>query len=486
MPIFPAPRPVGKRESGPKGKVVALFWLCMVGLGILPAHADQIYKVVPGDNLWRIARQFGVSLPALLQTNGLSENSILRVGQRLIIPDASLPISSLASGKPRVYMVQKGDCVLKIARRLGVSPADLMAANGLTPESVLQIGQQLVVPPTQQGTQGEGQRASGPEPLSRGSQPANSSLPNPLPLGPAPPQAGGVLPARLRMAALGPAPPQAGGTPCPPPERQHPEAVYVSKARVHLRQGPGTRYRSLNLISRGTRLEVVEKAGQWLKVRTPRGQVGYVAGWVVSEHPLVGTTPVKRWAYVVNPRINVRQQPEAGAEAVTHLARGMRVGIVAEFGNWYRVLCPEGKVGWVVRRALRPEVGSTPRQNLSGETLVREAMKYLGAPYRRGGVTSRGVDCSGLVYAVCRAYGLRVPHSARALAQLGQPVSRKELQPGDLVFFNLRGRSISHVGIYLGNGRFIHASTPRSGVIISRLAEKPYATHFVCARRLTP
>ena len=98
-----------------------------------------------------------------------------------------------------------------------------------------------------------------------------------------------------------------------------------------------------------------------------------------------------------------------------------------------------------------------------GQKLVNTAKKYLGVPYVWGGTSPKGFDCSGLVQYVCRQNGISVPRVAASQKGAGTPVSRANLQPGDLVFFGNGGR-ISHVGIYVGNGNMIHA--PQTGDVV--------------------
>ncbi len=119
--------------------------------------------------------------------------------------------------------------------------------------------------------------------------------------------------------------------------------------------------------------------------------------------------------------------------------------------------------------------------------LVEAAKKYLGVRYRYGGSSpSRGFDCSGFVHFLLSRHGVRAPHSAAALFQMGKPVPRSDLKPGDLVFFKntARRRGVTHVGIYIGNGKFIHASSGRGHVTITSLSDPYYAPRFVGARRL--
>ena len=108
------------------------------------------------------------------------------------------------------------------------------------------------------------------------------------------------------------------------------------------------------------------------------------------------------------------------------------------------------------------------------------AMGLLDTRYRWGGRgPATGFDCSGLVSHVFReAGGLRVQGSAADLGQKARPVPSDQLQPGDLVFFNTLGAHHSHVGVYVGDGRFVHASNPRTGVRIDQLSNRYYAQRF--------
>jgi len=110
--------------------------------------------------------------------------------------------------------------------------------------------------------------------------------------------------------------------------------------------------------------------------------------------------------------------------------------------------------------------------------------KYIGIPYKYGGNGIRGYDCSGLVHRVFKDfYGWNVPRTTRELQYFGSRIPLSIAQPGDLVFFSLRRFKIDHVGIYLGDGRFVHASLSR-GVTIDSLGDDYYERNFKMARRL--
>lgn len=119
------------------------------------------------------------------------------------------------------------------------------------------------------------------------------------------------------------------------------------------------------------------------------------------------------------------------------------------------------------------------------ERLVSQARAYVGVPYRYGGMSRSGMDCSGLVVRLFReACDIRLPHGTDKLWAAGTAVPLRSMAAGDLVFFRIARESVpSHVGVYLGRGRFIHASSS-SGVIISQLTEDYYRKRFMGVKRI--
>lgn len=138
--------------------------------------------------------------------------------------------------------------------------------------------------------------------------------------------------------------------------------------------------------------------------------------------------------------------------------------------------------------APRPYFAGQDRLIVSHDDLVEnikvEIKKFYGAPYKWGGETPRGTDCSGMVKTIYRnALNIDLPHNAQAIYKESKKIFKIDLQFGDLVFFSSSGRRVTHMGIYIDKGFFVHASSSR-GVILSKLSEKYYKKQFVGAGRI--
>lgn len=142
--------------------------------------------------------------------------------------------------------------------------------------------------------------------------------------------------------------------------------------------------------------------------------------------------------------------------------------------------------------ATQPREPATPREYLvvgyrdKGREVVMYAFSLIDIGYRFGGSNpDTGLDCSGMVsYLYDKVTGARLPHNAAAIARMARPIDRSDLQPGDLLFFNTRRKSFSHVAIFVGDDRFVHAPSRNGKIRLNSLSEDYFAKRFESARTL--
>lgn len=131
-----------------------------------------------------------------------------------------------------------------------------------------------------------------------------------------------------------------------------------------------------------------------------------------------------------------------------------------------------------------PAVSTSSVAIANGQKAANYAAKYIGSRYVSGGASPSGFDCSGFTSYIYNCLGVSLPRTAAGQASIGTSVSASQLKPGDLVFFQTHSNGISHVGMYIGGGRFVHAANPGKGVTVSSLGESYYASRFKGAKRI--
>jgi hypothetical protein len=190
--------------------------------------------------------------------------------------------------------------------------------------------------------------------------------------------------------------------------------------------------------------------------------------------------------------VNVRKAPSTSNSVVAKVNGGQAV-IIDQNKDWYQLRFPGGTVGWVRGEFLDiPGVEKSERKSApvaepnpdKAASVLRSANSMRGTRYSYGAASRGATDCSGFTLQVFRANGITLPRTAAEQIQMGTPVKRSELQPGDLVFFSTNGKAVGHVGIYIGSNHFIHASSRGRQVMESSLGEAYYDNHYAGARRI--
>lgn len=207
----------------------------------------------------------------------------------------------------------------------------------------------------------------------------------------------------------------------------------------------------------------------------------------------------------IHPVSKVRAAPQPGTVIIGCLENGTTVTILGDYGSYYQIDCYE-MVGYIRKEQIMMDDSGnfvvscqstssettymnahSPAQALELTSQIRDlASMHYGIPYVHGGVGPRGFDCSGLTQYIFGKVDYSLKRTVAGQLQSGIIVSREDLQCGDLVFFKYTtavGSLFSHVGIYIGNGQIIHASSTR-GVTVDSLGTPYYAEHYLCARRV--
>lgn len=292
----------------------------------------------------------------------------------------------------------------------------------------------------------------------------------------------------------------------------------VTEGPLRMRAETSTDSSVLLKVSEGATVEVLEDAGNgWYQV-SYKGTTGYMSGDYLSLSPALreltaqaapaGEAPVEEalpedggeqelqpaaeglCALInVSSVLNVRSGPGTDYDKVGSLYCGEIVTVLSQEGEWSQV--GSGSVtGYVSNEYLtfgtREELAAMA--SAAGAQIVEIAKQYLGVRYRYGGASPSGFDCSGFVYYVYKQAGHSVPRTGSVMWSDYSHVERGDLQPGDVVCFTKTTGSshyITHVGIYVGDGTFIHSSSPSSGgVIYTSMSDHYYATRYVGAVRL--
>ena len=184
--------------------------------------------------------------------------------------------------------------------------------------------------------------------------------------------------------------------------------------------------------------------------------------------------------------VTLRAEADAESDSLRTIWTGKVAHLLDVEGDWYKVSYGTD-TGYVLAEYCEPvqyaDYEGTYATSTLAEDIIAHSYSYLGTPYRYGGTSYSGIDCSGFTMKVFGAFGISLPHGATSQYYMCRRVTTEERAPGDLVFFATGGSGIGHVGIYLGNGQFIHSSTS-SGVIISSLYESYYARTYLYAARL--
>lgn len=289
---------------------------------------------------------------------------------------------------------------------------------------------------------------------------------------------------------------------------------FVNATSLRLRSSAATSASSLDTAVRGECVAIIAKEGDWYKVN-----YNLQEGYMHADYLSVSTKENAELGHgkIIGTSVNLRTGPSTTYPVSAVSQNGDRCYIVGINEGWYKVLFQE-KVCYIRSDFVElteipyenPDSPSSPKYyrggkaigtilpgnstlsssatavpvSITGSQILTEAQKYLGCPYRAGGASPSGFDCSGFVYYVLKQLGFSPYRTPSEQYHMGFTVAKSALQVGDLVFFSSNGSSITHAGIYAGGGQFIHAPNSRSTVSYSDLTSGYWAQTYYGACRV--
>jgi len=297
---------------------------------------------------------------------------------------------------------------------------------------------------------------------------------------------------------------------------QYPEyankAVVITNSYVNLRAADNTTSSVLGSVAPGEVVTVVTKGSEWSYV-----EVYGIEGFIRNDLLAFGDEAAEfvendydRIAVINTGSLRLREEPTTGSKCLAYLPAGGSYLVLSEENGWTLIQINNGLKGYVRNDYITitnglpnnfsvvleqeeeeetttteapsteaPTTEETPSDipdggsgitSCTGQDIANYAVQFEGNPYVYGGTSlTNGADCSGFVYRVYSDFGIALPRTATYQSYEGVEVSESELQPGDLVFYDHNTGSVEHVGIYIGGGQIIHASTERTGIIIADL-----------------
>lgn len=294
----------------------------------------------------------------------------------------------------------------------------------------------------------------------------------------------------------------------------------VKGSDINVRTGSSTKSDIIKTVNDGDVITVIGKLDGWYQLAYNDGNAyisqDYLKGDMLTYLPSVSETTQQSTqteqkeelpkaeeeqkeeetygVVIADSNLRVRSSASTNGEVLENLDSGEIFDVLESGTDWLKIETAKGTTGYVSTEYVSLRRGQKPSSNQiapapSGEGLevIEYAQRFLGTPYVWAGTDlENGVDCSGYVYAVMQHFGVSLNRSSASMTANGVEIGKEDLAPGDLVFFDSdKNGSISHVGIYMGENKYIHASSGKAAsVIISDLTDSYSAGTYVTARRV--
>lgn len=278
------------------------------------------------------------------------------------------------------------------------------------------------------------------------------------------------------------------------------KSVLVTANRVNVRSGSSTRYSLVGKVKKGMKLKYISTCSNgWYKIKY-NGKTRYITDKYTKISGSTSTADsIKKVGKVTVSALNVRSGASTKYSIKKTIKKNSVVGVISSSKNgWSKVKLSSSTTGYVytdylkvysgdssdIKVSYKSSSSSKPTTNSKLDKVISTVKAQVGKPYVYGAAGPNSFDCSGLTYYSYKKAGIYLNRTSRDQAKNGKYVSKSNLKAGDLVFFNSGTNSIKHVGMYVGNGKFIHSPSPGKGVRYESMSTSYYVKGYVTARRI--
>ncbi|MBO3444603.1 C40 family peptidase [Clostridium sp. CCUG 7971] len=281
----------------------------------------------------------------------------------------------------------------------------------------------------------------------------------------------------------------------------------VNTSVLNIRTGPSTDYNVIYKAKKSEKVSIIENNNGWYKVKLSNGKLGWASSNYIkisqtnsNSNDTVQNNSVslsgQKGKVNVSSKLNLRKEASTNSSIITKLSNGQVVDLLEKSNGWYKVKLSNGQVGWASsdyinlykvesnNKPAESDNESKPQLN-KVQAIVKKAHEQLGKSYVWGAEGPNSFDCSGLVHYVYGQHGIKTPRVSRDQYKAGKSVSQSNLQPGDLIFSSTDGSGrVTHVGIYVGEGKMIHAPNSKGVVKKVDINASYWQKAYVGAKRI--
>ncbi len=275
----------------------------------------------------------------------------------------------------------------------------------------------------------------------------------------------------------------------------------ITGSTVNVRKGAGTSYSVIGKLVKGDVVDVIEQGATWTKISIGTRD-GYVSNDYISVTSVAAASskPKTVSGLITGSLVRIRAGASTESEILFEVPENTQVLIMDPSSSWMKVIY-QGRIGYVSSDYIKVMDDAATSRSLSGsrpnsdaaaqaEQIIAYGKEFLGVKYKYGGSSPKGFDCGGFVKYVLAEFGYKLPMGATSqynTTSVLTHIKRSELMPGDLVYWRSRSsKKIQHTGIYIGDNKFIHASSPGDVVKIDSMASGYYDKYYYGAARYLP